>query len=129
MNGSVLLDTNIVVALFAEDPFVMDKLTQTEEVFVSSIVLGELYYGAENSSKIAKNVARVDAFAQSSAVLRCDSLTARHYGQVKQRLKISGTPIPENDVWISAVALQFRLVLATRDRHFGLVEGLSPEYW
>lgn len=70
MSGSVLLDTNIVVALFAKDQIVMDKLAQTEKVFVPSIVLGELYYGAENSSRIAENVARVDAFAQSSAVLR-----------------------------------------------------------
>lgn len=98
-------------------------------MFVSSVVLSELYYGAENLSRIAENVARVDAFAQSSAVLRCDRLTAKSYGQAKHQLKVSGTPIPENDVWISAVALQFEFVLATRDRHFGLVEGLSLEYW
>ena len=94
MSGSVLLDINIVVALFAKDPSVMDKLAQTEEVFVSSVVLSELYYGAENSSRIAENVARVDAFAQSSAVLRCGRLTAKRYGQVKHQLKVSGTPIP-----------------------------------
>lgn len=44
MSGSVLPDTNIVIALFAGDPAVTEKLTETEEVFVPSIVLGELYF-------------------------------------------------------------------------------------
>ncbi len=129
MNGSVLLDTNIVIALFANDQAVIQKLARTDEVFVSSIVLGELYFGAHNSSRAEENTARLDAFVQNSSVLRCDNLTAKFYGQIKRQLKLSGTPIPENDIWIAAVALQFELVLATRDRHFGLVEGLDLEHW
>ena len=49
MNGMILLDTNIVIALFAKDAFVQDRLAQSDEVFVPSIVVGELYYGARKS--------------------------------------------------------------------------------
>lgn len=129
MSGSVLLDTNIVIALFAKDLAVTEKLSETEEVFVSSPVLGELYFGARNSSRVEENVARIAAFAQSSAVLCCDGFTAEHYGRIKHQLKVSGTPIPENDIWISAIATQFGLVLISRDKHFGTVEGLSLERW
>ena len=108
MSGRVLLDTNIVIALFSNDQTVTEKLAETDEVFLSSIVLGELYFGARNSARTEQNIARLDAFSESSAVLRCDRLTAAHYGRIKHQLKLAGTPIPENDIWISAVATQAR---------------------
>lgn len=129
MSGRVLLDTNVVIALFAEKLAVAEKLTETEEVFVSSIVLGELYFGARNSARVEENVGRIAVFAQSSTVLRCDSSTAERYGHIKQQLKASGTPIPENDIWISATAVQFGLTLISRDKHFGAVKGLKLERW
>lgn len=129
MSGRVLLDTNIVIALFAEDTAVTEKLAETEEVFIPSIALGELYFGARNSSRVEENIARIAAFAQSSAVLRCDGFSAERYGRIKYQLKVSGTPIPENDIWISAIATQFELVLISRDKHFGAVEGLNLERW
>lgn len=129
MSDRILLDTNIVIALFAKDTAVTEKLAETEEVFIPSIALGELYFGARNSSRVEENIARIAAFAQSSAVLRCDGFTAEHYGHIKHQLKISGTPIPENDIWISAIATQLELVLISRDRHFGGVEGLNLERW
>ena len=105
MSGKTLLDTNIVIALFAKDPAVTEKLAETNEVFIPSIALGELYFGAHNSARIEQNLSRLDAFAKTNTVLRCDSLTAKHYGQVKRQLKSNGTPIPENDIWISAIAI------------------------
>ena len=129
MSGKSLLDTNIVIALFAQDRAVAEKLAEAEEVFIPSIVLGELHFGARNSSRVEENIARLDAFVESSAILRCDGATARHYGQVKHRLKVAGTPIPENDIWIAAVAMQFGLALVTRDDHFSAVEALQLELW
>ncbi|MBW2039031.1 MAG: PIN domain-containing protein [Deltaproteobacteria bacterium] len=58
MNGRFLLDTNIVIALFAEDTSVQKGLTEAEQVFVPSIVLGELYYGAQKSLRTEENIAR-----------------------------------------------------------------------
>jgi len=59
MNGRFLLDTNIVIAIFANDASVMESLETASEVFVPIIVLGELYYGAQKSSKVAQNIARI----------------------------------------------------------------------
>lgn len=60
MNGKFLLDTNIVIALFAGQPSVKENLLTSEQVFLPSIVLGELYYGAYKSSKTEENIARLD---------------------------------------------------------------------
>jgi tRNA(fMet)-specific endonuclease VapC len=129
MSGRLLLDTNIVIPLFAQDGSVLQQLAAAVEVFVPSIVLGELYYGARNSARMEANVARIDQFAARSAVLVCDGVTAQYYGQVKALLRAKGRPIPENDVWIAALAQQYQLTLVTRDDHFREVDGLSLEVW
>ncbi len=125
MNGKRLLDTNIVIALFAGDPAVVDLLKDTEEVFIPSIFIGELYYGAHKSSRVKDNLARIDDFSVSNVILSCDAETARWYGEIKNRLRQSGRPIPENDLWIAAIAFQYDLTLVTRDAHFGRVENLT----
>ena len=93
------------------------------------VVLGELYYGAHKSGQTAENIRRVQEFAAASIVLMCDDVTALVYGRVKNELRRRGTPIPENDIWIAALALQHGLTLATRDQHFGAVGGLPTETW
>jgi tRNA(fMet)-specific endonuclease VapC len=128
MSGRVLLDTNIVIALFSGEKVVSQRFA-SREISVSSTVLGKLYYGARKSAHTAANLARVDEFAASVKVLDCDVLTAQHYGQIKDRLRVRGRPIPENDIWIASVALQFGLPLATRDDHFKEVEDLTLEAW
>ena len=129
MSGRYLLDTNIVVALFADEAVVKDRLGEAEEVFVPSIVLGELYYGAGNSRRIEENVARIEAFAARSLVLVCDTATARRYGEVKNGLRQKGRPTPENDIWIAAMAMQYDLTLVARDAHFREVDSLKIEVW
>jgi len=105
------------------------QLSAAGAVFVPSIVLGELYYGARKSGRAAANVTRVDAFAAGNAVLVCDEDTARRYGEIKDGLRVIGRPIPENDIWIAAVARQHGLTLATRDAHFSHVAGLLVAAW
>jgi len=129
MNGRYLLDTNIVIGIFAAEVVVHQQLAGAGEVFVPSIVLGELYYGAQKSARIASNVTRVDEFAANNSVLVCDTETARHYGEIKSELRAKGRPIPENAIWIAAVAKQHQLTLVTRDGHFSNVDGLLIEAW
>jgi len=129
MNGRFLLDTNIVIALFAQDTSVQQHIAEAEAVFVASIVLGELYYGARKSARVAANLARIDEFATSSAVLVCDTATAQEYGPIKNILREKGRPIPENDIWIAAIAQQYQLTLVSRDEHFREVDGLLVERW
>ena len=129
MNGKYLLDTNIVIAIFAGDPNVLEPLVQSNEVFLPTIVLGELYYGARKSTHVDSNIRRIDELAASSALLGCDLNTSHHYGQVKNDLRAKGRPIPENDIWIAAVAQQYGLTLVSRDTHFSEVGTLSLEVW
>ena len=129
MSGRVLLDTNIVIALFAKEAVVQQRLAAADEVFVSSIVVGELYYGAQKSSRVETNLARVNTFAAANTILVCDTATAQYYGTIKNQLRAKGHPIPENDLWIAATARQHQLTLVTRDGHFQAVEGLLVEQW
>ena len=123
-----LLDTNIVTAYFNQDPGVLQRL-QGISLYVPSIVLGELFYGAIKSQNSQKNIKRVRDFAALSTILACDAATAEVYGLIKQRLEIKGRPIPENDIWIAAIARQHGLTLITRDEHFQHVENLPTEKW
>jgi len=129
MSGSFLLDTNVVIALFDNHPAVLAQLASARGVFTASIVLGELYYGALHSSQVVSNTARVTAFAGRNVVLACDDVTAQYYGQIKAQLRAKGKPIPENDIWIGALALQHQLTLATWDGHFDEIDGLATIKW
>lgn len=124
-----LLDTNIVIAFFAGDSNIRSQFALADRVAIPSIVLGELYFGAEKSEQVQQNVARADNFARETDVLACDAGTARWYGIITNRLKLKGRPIPDNDIWIAAVALQYDLVLVTRDAHFAEVQDLKLERW
>jgi tRNA(fMet)-specific endonuclease VapC len=129
VNGRFLLDANIIISLFAKDSRIHNRIANAEEVFVPCIVLGELYFGAHKSLRIQENLARIDEFAISNTVLACDTDTAKRYGYIKNRLKEKGHPIPENDIWIAAIALQYALTLVTNDTHFDMVENLKVEMW
>jgi tRNA(fMet)-specific endonuclease VapC len=129
MAGRLLLDTGIIIALFAEDPAVKQGLAEAEAVFVPSIAVGELLYGARISARAAENRAKVETFVAANAVLNCDLESCTHDAEVKAALKAKGRPIPENDIWIAAIALQHGLQLAARDPHFDEVDGLDVVKW
>lgn len=127
VSGKTLVDTNVVIALFAGEPQIIKSLQRRNAVFLCTPVLGELHYGAQASSRVEGNLARLEEFAQALIVLPCDSQTAVSYGVVKFGLRKKGRPIPENDVWIAAIARQHGLMLLTRDAHFREIEGLQAE--
>ena len=126
--GEFLLDANAVIAFFANDVAFVAQFAAVP-TYVPAIVIGELYFGAYKSGRVAANVARVDQFAAAASVLPVDAATAKAYGSVKGQLKAGGRMIPENDVWIAATALHHGLTLVTRDGHFGAVKGLSTAAW
>ena len=129
MNGSVLLDTNVVIGILAKDEAILSRLAETEAVFLPSIALGELYYGAFKSAHPDDNAERIDRLADSAAILHCDGTTALHYGRIKTSLRAKGRPIPENDIWIAAIAQQHGLTVVSRDLHFREIENLPVEAW
>ena len=86
MNGSCLLDTNIVIAFFAQDKAVLDRLTDTDMMYLPSIVVGELYYGARKSGRAQANIDRIERFLARNTILVIDAMTAQHYDLIKQAL-------------------------------------------
>lgn len=129
MNGKYLLDTSVIIDLFGDDAAIRARLGQAPEIFVPSIAIGELSYGARKSARPQQNLAQVDEFVMNSIVLAADVETARHYGEIKTALRLKGRPLPENDIWIAAIASQHSLTLASRDAHFSAVENLRVETW
>ena len=127
MSGKALVDTNVIIALFAGDPSAVERLEGQAAVFLCVPVIGELRYGALASARVEQNLARLDEFSKAVEVLPCDSETAACYSAVKFDLRKKGRPIPENDVWIAAIARQHGLTLISRDTHFQEIEGLEVE--
>lgn len=62
-------------------------------------------------------------------VLNCDSNTALEYAIIKNQLRKRGCPIPENDIWIAALAKQYNITLITRDKHFNEIKDVNTHTW
>lgn len=117
---NVLLDTSAYSALRRGHRPVLDVLRRSETVAVSAVVLGELYSGFRAGNRWAENTAQLAQFLSkpSVRVLNVTEETALRYAEVDVYLRKKGRPIPRNDVWIAAVALEHGLHLLTLDDHF-----------
>jgi tRNA(fMet)-specific endonuclease VapC len=98
-------------------------------VFIPNVVIGGLIYGAYKSSRSQEKLDRIDELTVSNVILGSDAETARQYGEIKFSLQQKGRPIPENDIWIAAIAIQHELKLVSRDAHCTEVSGLQLEGW
>ena len=61
--------------------------------------------------------------------MNCDAETAKEYGRIKVELAQKGKMVPENDIWIAAVARQYELTIVTKDEHFGFINDLKITDW
>jgi tRNA(fMet)-specific endonuclease VapC len=129
MNGSYFVDTNIAIAFMGGSAAVASKFAQANRILVCVSVLGELWYGAERSQQQAANRSRIATFEQSVDIVDIDSKISQAYGRIKNALRAIGRPIPNNDLWIAAAAVQRGLPLVTRDQHFNHVAGLVCDVW
>ena len=122
----ILLDTNAYVALLTGDQTVLDVLAAADRVLMSTIVLGELHAGFKGGTRERANRELLEEFLRRPTVLSIDvtAATAEVFGVVKHQLKTAGSPIPINDVWIAAQAIETGSWLVTYDRHFERVAGL-----
>lgn len=130
MTGSnILLDTNVIIELFRGNPSVIVSLEALPSIDIPFAVLGELYLGAYRSSNPSKHAKQINVFLKQCRVLPADNETANWYALIKTGLLKKGKPIPENDMWIAAIAQQHKLTLVTRDKHFNEIDGLNIESW
>lgn len=122
----VLLDTNAYVSFKRGVEAIVEVVRCVETIAFSPIVLGELLSGFELGSQARKNREELQHFLQSSRI-RVFNLTldtANYYSQVYASLRKKGKPIPTNDMWIAAQALENGCVLCSHDKHFKVVENL-----
>jgi tRNA(fMet)-specific endonuclease VapC len=129
INGKYLIDTNFAIQLFSRLKTVEEHLSTDPDLYLSSIVIGELFFGAFRSHNVQQNIERIEDLAKTMRVLSCDKNTAECYGALKNQLQKKGRPIPDNDIWLAALAKQHNLILVTRDRHFQEVEQLNTITW
>lgn len=130
MDGSrYLLDTNAIIHLQRGTGALIQILSTASDVFIPAIAVGELYYGAYKSQRVEENRRNVGVFIAQRVVLNVDANTADVYGQIKQLLRAKGRPIPENDIWIAALALQYDLTLISQDAHLAEVDSLKLKGW
>jgi tRNA(fMet)-specific endonuclease VapC len=127
MPGELLIDTNIVIASFKGQQSILNRLAAATEIYVSTISVGELIYGALKSANQTGNLDRIQQWFATAVVLPCDTDTARCYSGIKHELQQKGRPIPDNDLWIAASAIQHNLLLLTCDRHFAEISQLRVE--
>ena len=129
MAENVVLDTSVVVAHLRNRIDLFSATVTAEFLFLPVVALGELYKGAEKSNRPPQQHSLIEALVEKFELLSPDSATARQYARLAAKLEQLGQPIPENDLWIAASALEGNLPLATRDAHFARVPGLTVLRW
>ena len=122
----ILLDTNAYVRFLRGDEKVMTYLAQADSVYMSVFVLGELYAGFKAGGKERNNRQILERFLlkPTVTVLEATIETAEIFGLIMASLRKSGTPIPVNDVWIAAHALETGSILVTYNDRFAVIPGL-----
>jgi tRNA(fMet)-specific endonuclease VapC len=125
----MIIDTNALSALADGDQALAEKLESVSMPSLPSIVLGEFRYGVMGSRHRGRYDDWIKRSLAAFAVVSVDGVTAVHYAAIRFGLKSRGTPIPENDIWIAALAAQYRLPVLSRDRHFGLIPEIRHLDW
>jgi predicted nucleic acid-binding protein len=125
----VCLDTSAYSAFMRGHEGVVDCLQRADEIALTTIVLGELLAGFRRGGRSAANRAELARFRASSRVitLTLDEETALRYAEILTFLRQAGTPIPTNDLWIAASAMQHGLHVVTTDSHFAKVPQVMTE--
>jgi len=123
----LLLDTNRYTDFVRGDPAAVQTVQGALRVFIPFIVLGELRAGFAAGARIRENQAMLTRILQRPAVsaLYADGDTTHHYAAIYLQLRRQGTPVPTNDLWIAALAVQHELVLFSRDPHFQHVAQIA----
>lgn len=122
----IIIDTNFYVAFKRNNAEAVNLLQRADYIGVNTVILGELLAGFRCGNKERDNRAELDRFLDSARVnlLVVDDETSEFYAQVFSELRQKGRPIPSNDLWLAASALQHGLALATFDDHFTHISSI-----
>lgn len=125
----MILDTNALSAFADGDPKLGALLRTAQRACLPVIVLGEFRYGIANSKYRTRYETWLTQQLPLFEILSITEATTQVYASVRVSLKKNGTPIPANDVWIAALALEHKLPVVTQDRDFDHVIGVSRIAW
>lgn len=122
----VLLDTNAYTKLLLGDSAVLEELGKADNVYLSAIVLGELFAGFKGGKQEIENKRMLEKFLAKPQVdiIPVSKETAEIFGEIKYKLSRAGSPLPINDVWIAACAIEAGAILITYDGHFTKITGV-----
>ena len=124
-SSGLLLDSSVVIRHFRGGKDLLGALGDFEVFYLPYVALAELYAGAYRALRAERNLQQIALFLDAVDVLLPDDQTPLVYGRIASELAQKETLIPQNDIWIAAMALQTGLLLATEDKHFKMVSGLS----
>jgi tRNA(fMet)-specific endonuclease VapC len=127
MNAAVI-DTNVLIECFQNNQSISEAISQYDRILICPAVLGEFKAGIDVNTRRGKKVkALLDEFLDDPAVaiVPCTDETADYYARIFRTLKDNGTPLPTNDMWIAAAALEHGAAVLSSDGHFSHVPMLN----
>jgi len=126
-----LLDTDTCIGLLkGDDAVVAAWRACADQCALSSMAVGELYYGAFKSTIREEELRRVDSFVDIFPEIRPSRNSMRRFAEIKATLELKGTPLADADIIIASIAIEEGLTLVTGNlRHYGRIDGLLTENW
>ena len=123
---NLMLDTNTYTSYLRDVPDVVARVDSAVRILLPAVVVGELLYGFKHGTRYRQNLDQLERFLYKPVVdfVPVTLATCHHFGSVAAALRRAGTPIPVNDVWVAAHALQTGASLLTHDAHFKWIDGL-----
>ena len=122
----LMIDTSIYIEYLRGNKDIKNILDFTDIISFSVVSIGEIFAGFHLSKNTKKYLTEIEEYLNSPRLIiyNIDSETAEFYAKIVSELKLNGSPIPTNDIWIAALALQHGIKLFTIDNHFKKVPGL-----
>jgi len=122
----ILLDTNAYSSFMAGDSLIFDYIVESEMIYISTVMLGELFAGFHRGSKFSINKQELKSFLSKDGIkiINVTIETSEIFGEIKASLRHSGKMIPLNDIWIAAHSIETGSKLLTYDSHFKQIAGL-----
>jgi tRNA(fMet)-specific endonuclease VapC len=125
----LILDTNALSALADGSSEFAAAMASVDMFSLPVIALGEFRFGLMRSRHRGRYETWLKRLTEASFLLGIDEETTAHYAAIREDLRRKGTPIPSNDTWIAALAVQHGLWVASRDTHFDVVAGIKRQSW
>ncbi len=125
----MILDTNALSAMADGEPEFAAAAADVGRFALPVVVLAEFRFGILRSRHRRRYEAWLEDLMEASLILPVDEETSVRYAAIREALRVKGRPIPSNDAWIAALAVQHRLAVMSRDPHFDELDGVKRQSW